>query len=58
MIKAQDIYKSYGDLAVLNGVSLSINEAEIVTILGKSGAGKSTTLCDYWLYHRFFSISV
>ena len=44
MIKAQDIYKSYGDLAVLNGVSLSINEAEIVTILGKSGAGKSTLL--------------
>jgi lipoprotein-releasing system ATP-binding protein len=44
MIKAINIYKSYGDLAVLNGVSLSIDKAEIVTILGKSGAGKSTLL--------------
>lgn len=44
MIKATNIYKSYGDLAVLNGVSLSIDKAEIVTILGKSGAGKSTLL--------------
>lgn len=44
MIKATNIYKCYGDLAVLNGVSLSIDKAEIVTILGKSGAGKSTLL--------------
>jgi branched-chain amino acid transport system ATP-binding protein len=35
---------SYGDLQVLWGLSLHVNQGEIVTVLGANGAGKSTTL--------------
>ncbi|MBQ7607083.1 MAG: ABC transporter ATP-binding protein [Desulfovibrionaceae bacterium] len=34
----------YGNVEVLHGISLAVNEGEIVTILGSNGAGKSTTL--------------
>ena len=44
MIKAKNIYKSYGDLQGLTGVNLNIDEGEIVSIVGESGAGKSTLL--------------
>lgn len=44
MIKAENITKRYGELEVLKGVSLQINEGEIVSIVGSSGAGKSTLL--------------
>ena len=44
MIVAEEIYKSYGDLTVLRGVSLSIGKGEIVSIVGASGAGKTTLL--------------
>lgn len=44
MVKAVGITKNYGDLQVLKGIDLSISQGEIVSIIGKSGTGKSTLL--------------
>ncbi len=44
MIQAQGIEKHYGELQVLKGVNFEAQEAEIVTIVGASGAGKTTFL--------------
>lgn len=44
MLEASLITKSFGSLRVLNGVSLKVNEHEIVSIVGASGAGKTTLL--------------
>jgi lipoprotein-releasing system ATP-binding protein len=44
MIEAKNIHKSYSNLHVLKGVDLSIKKGEILSIVGASGAGKSTFL--------------
>jgi len=44
MISAQQIQKSYGDLQVLKGIDLKIDKGEIISIVGPSGAGKTTFL--------------
>lgn len=44
MIKAEGIVKSFGDLKVLRGVGFSVEKSEVVSIVGASGAGKSTFL--------------
>ena len=41
---AEDIHKSFGDLEVLKGVSLSAAEGDVISIIGSSGSGKSTLL--------------
>lgn len=44
MIYAENITKSFGTLQVLKGITLKIEEGEIVSIVGPSGAGKTTLL--------------
>jgi branched-chain amino acid transport system ATP-binding protein len=44
LLELQKVSFSYGDLRVLWDVDLSVNEGEIVTVVGSNGAGKSTTL--------------
>ena len=42
MIEITDLHKHFGEKKVLNGVSLTINDGEVVSIIGGSGTGKST----------------
>jgi polar amino acid transport system ATP-binding protein len=44
VLKMTDIKKSFGDNEVLKGVSLTVDEGEVVSIIGSSGGGKSTLL--------------
>ena len=44
MLELQDVHAYYGQIHALKGVSLLVNEGEIVTLIGGNGAGKTTTL--------------
>ncbi|HTN23803.1 MAG TPA: ABC transporter ATP-binding protein [Solirubrobacteraceae bacterium] len=44
MLEIEDIHTFYGNIEALKGVSLTVEEGEIVTLIGSNGAGKSTTL--------------
>lgn len=44
VIEIQELKKSYGATAVLNGINLSVRQGEIFALLGANGAGKTTTL--------------
>lgn len=44
MLKVKSLYKSFGDVEVLKGISTEINQGEVVCIIGPSGSGKSTFL--------------
>ena len=44
MLKIDDLHVYYGAIHAIKGISLEVNQGEIVTLIGANGAGKSTTL--------------
>ena len=44
MIEVRDLHVHYGGIHAIKGVSLSVEDGEVVTLIGSNGAGKSTTL--------------
>ena len=44
LLELEDVHTFYGNIEALKGVSITVEEGEIVTLIGSNGAGKSTTL--------------
>ena len=44
LLLLDEVHASYGNIHALKGISLQVDEGEIVTLIGSNGAGKSTTL--------------
>lgn len=44
MLELKDVHTYYGNIHALKGISMTVNDGEIVTLIGSNGAGKSTTL--------------
>jgi branched-chain amino acid transport system ATP-binding protein len=44
LLELEDVHTFYGNIEALKGISLEVEEGEIVTLIGSNGAGKSTTL--------------
>jgi branched-chain amino acid transport system ATP-binding protein len=44
LLELKDVETYYGSIQALKGISITVNEGEIVTLIGSNGAGKSTTL--------------
>ncbi|MGN0664934.1 MAG: amino acid ABC transporter ATP-binding protein [Huintestinicola sp.] len=44
MMHVEELHKTFGDLEVLNGITMDIRKGEVIVILGPSGCGKSTFL--------------
>ena len=44
LLKAEGLYKSFNNVTVLNDINFEINKGEIVSLVGKSKAGKTTVL--------------
>jgi branched-chain amino acid transport system ATP-binding protein len=44
LLEVSDIHAHYGSIEALKGISLEVNQGEVVTLIGSNGAGKSTTL--------------
>ncbi|MDO8774703.1 MAG: ABC transporter ATP-binding protein [Burkholderiaceae bacterium] len=44
LLRIEDLHAWYGESHILHGVSLSVNEGEVVTLLGRNGAGRTTTM--------------
>ena len=52
MIEVKGLYKNFGSLQVLRGISLNVNRGDIISIIGPSGSGKSTLLRSINLLER------
>jgi branched-chain amino acid transport system ATP-binding protein len=44
LLELDDVHTFYGNIEALKGISLTVEEGEVVTLIGSNGAGKSTTL--------------
>jgi branched-chain amino acid transport system ATP-binding protein len=44
LLHIEDLHAWYGESHILHGVNLTVNEGEVVTLLGRNGAGRTTTL--------------
>jgi branched-chain amino acid transport system ATP-binding protein len=44
LLEVSDIHTFYGNIEALKGISIEVEEGEVVTLIGSNGAGKSTTL--------------
>ena len=44
LLELDDVHTYYGNIEALKGISITVDEGEIVTLIGSNGAGKSTTL--------------
>ncbi len=44
MLRIENLHAWYGESHILHGVNLTVNEGEVVTLLGRNGAGRTTTL--------------
>jgi branched-chain amino acid transport system ATP-binding protein len=44
LLALEDVHTYYGEAHVLQGVSLTVDEGQVVTLIGRNGAGKTTTL--------------
>jgi branched-chain amino acid transport system ATP-binding protein len=44
LLELEDVHTAYGSIEALKGISLTVEEGEVVTLIGSNGAGKSTTL--------------
>ena len=44
MLKIDDLHVSYGAVRAIKGISLEVNDGELVSLIGANGAGKTTAL--------------
>lgn len=44
MLRIEDLHAWYGESHILHGVNLTVHEGEVITLLGRNGAGRSTTM--------------
>ena len=44
LLRLTDVHAFYGESHILHGIDLTVNRGEVVTLLGRNGAGRTTTL--------------